>query len=334
MMFVLAYSVVVFYGPLVRIQESSHEKCKQDSWFATEEENGWWYYFWCELGSYPLQRVTEIFVLAGTGYRLMREVKQMATLPSSVYFGKKGSMLLEQLTVFVFVFCVMAAFVSRIIGTHAFEDLCMAFGALALWSHVLHELLGFRGTGPFVVMIWKMLGSDLMRFLIIFAAFLMGFTQALYILVSKYGANHFLRRMMGCFVALLGQADISTIIIDEDSSHYPVLSTALLLVYVLLVSILLLNLLIAMMTTTYSRIHDESDKVWNLEWARLILATEARLSPDQKMQKGFKYWGELTTETGEVRRFFLLPSARQEDKINFHNVPAVWPPDAPHSIHG
>eukprot|EP01064_Diplonema_japonicum_P034803 TRINITY_DN7341_c0_g2_i1.p1 TRINITY_DN7341_c0_g2~~TRINITY_DN7341_c0_g2_i1.p1 ORF type:complete len:1117 (+),score=263.17 TRINITY_DN7341_c0_g2_i1:54-3353(+) len=332
MVFVLAYSVVVFYGPLVRIQEGNNEKCVQDSWFASDNDT-WLSQLWCEIGAYPLQRFTELFVLAGTAYRVMVEVKQFSTLPTTMYFGKKGSMLLEQITVYLFVFCVTCAIVGRMLGAYAYEDLALAIGALALWAHVLHELLGFRGTGPFVVMIWKMLGSDLIRFLIIFAAFLMGFTQALYLLVSKYGAQHFLRRMMGCFVALLGQADVSSLIIEEDSSNFPIISTALLLIYVLMVSILLLNLLIAMMTTTYSKIYDESDKVWNLEWARLILAMESRLSNEEKNQKGYKYWGEIQSE-GNIRRFFLLPSAREEDRVKFYSKPPTWPPDAPHSIQG
>eukprot|EP00659_Diplonema_papillatum_P009750 gene9750-15135_t len=333
MVFVLAYSVVVFYGPLVRYRVESTAACARDGgiWYPGMDDPPWWSVAWCELSTYPLQGSCELVVVLGTFYQAFVEIRRMAAVPTSVYFGKKGSLLLEQVSVWGFCLSVSSAIACRLLGLHMYEDLALAIGALALWCHVLHELLGFRGTGPFVVMIWKMLGSDLMRFLIIFACFLLGFTQALYLLVNKYGAYYFFKRLMGCFVALLGQADISSLIIDEDSSNFPFISTALLMIYVLMVSILLLNLLVAMMTTTYSKIYDESDKVWNLEWARLVVTMESQLTTEQKSAKRYKYWGESVTETG-TRRFFLLPSMRQEDKEVFSKATPTWPPDAPHSI--
>ena len=331
MIFVMAFSIVAFYGPMARSQNDS-SYCAQDYWFGSEEPySGILWAVWCSVSAYPLQRLSELVVVLGTIYRATVEFKQMRSLPPGAYFSKKGSMFFEQVSIITFMGFIVGAVCFRIAGSVIYEDFCLAMGALALWSYVLHELLGFRGTGPFVVMIWNMLGSDLMRFFIIFATFLIGFTQALYLLVNKYGTQYFFTRLMGCFVALLGQADISALIIEEDSSSFPYTSTALLLVYVLMVSILLLNLLIAMMTTTYQAIYDESDKVWNLEWARIILAVESRLSQKEKNSDGYRYWGEDITPEGP-KRYFLLPSRREEDKNTFVSVPPRWPLNAPHSL--
>ena len=333
MVYVIAFSIVAFYGPMARSQNST-QACSQDSWFTSDDSfvTGLFWTAWCDMTAYPLQRISELVVVCGAVYRTLVECKQAMVLPTSIYFGRKGSMLLEQISVYFFCMCVYTAVFFRIVGNIVYEDLALALAALALWSYVLHELLGFEGTGPFVVMIWKMLGSDLLRFFIIFATFLIGFTQALYLLVNKYGAQYFFRRLMGCFVALLGQADITALIIEEDSSHFPTLSTFLLVVYVLMVSILLLNLLIAMMTTTYSKIYDESDKVWNLEWARIVLATDHSLTFEEKNSPEYRYWGEQQTPGGGVKRYFLLPSSRDDDREEFTSVPPSWPRHAPQTL--
>eukprot|EP01062_Namystynia_karyoxenos_P047962 TRINITY_DN36381_c0_g1_i2.p1 TRINITY_DN36381_c0_g1~~TRINITY_DN36381_c0_g1_i2.p1 ORF type:complete len:732 (+),score=130.59 TRINITY_DN36381_c0_g1_i2:1385-3580(+) len=326
LLYVAMFSSLVLWGPMVRERDAAEQYCAElesgGSWWGGDLRDGVLMDVWCELGVYPFQRTCEFAVVCGVLLGLRRELQLLLRVPWRDHFGRAGSMLAEQLLSYSFAIAVLLAVVWRGLGVRQCEDLCLACAALLLWSLVLHQLLGFRGTGPFIVMIWKMLGSDLIRFLCIFCAFLFGFTQALYLLMNRYGATHFLSRLMGCFTALLGQTDIMTLVVHSDASPYPLFSTGLLLAYILLVSVLLLNLLIAMMTTTYSKVYEESDKVWNLEWARKIIAIEGRLSDGERAR--CRYWGE-DRRSGRTRRYLLLPGTRPEDRAQFRGRQAVWP---------
>jgi hypothetical protein len=55
---------------------------------------------------------------------------------------------------------------------------------------MLSFVLAFRFTGPFVVMIYKMLLNDVLRFCIIYAVFLVGFSQAFFILFDVSGTKN------------------------------------------------------------------------------------------------------------------------------------------------
>jgi hypothetical protein len=55
---------------------------------------------------------------------------------------------------------------------------------------MLSFVLAFRFTGPFVVMIYKMLLNDVLRFCIIYAVFLVGFSQAFFVLFDVSGKKN------------------------------------------------------------------------------------------------------------------------------------------------
>ena len=54
--------------------------------------------------------------------------------------------------------------------------------ALSLKIHATSYFFRFKTVGPFVVMIYRMITGDLLRFVIIYLVFVMGFSQAFYIL--------------------------------------------------------------------------------------------------------------------------------------------------------
>ena len=68
-----------------------------------------------------------------------------------------------------------------------------AMAAIIGWGYILFFVMAFRLTGPFVVMIYKMLLNDVLRFFIIYAVFLAGFSQAFFILFDNNGMER--RRM-------------------------------------------------------------------------------------------------------------------------------------------
>ena len=260
--------------------------------------------------------VAEIVIVCGAFWKAIREVREVRHSTVEEYFSGKGAQLMENILSLCYIICIITATVARFLSYGPLEDVTLSFASLSLWAYVLWLLLGFRKTGPFVIMIWKMLLSDLIRFLIIFAAFLFGFAQTFFILFDESGLDRFLYRLHICFVALLGQAELS----HDTGNRFPLLSTVLLLIYVLLVSILLLNLLVAMMSSTYTEIQEEAEEVWRLQWTRLIFSIESEMSPYK--QKENTYWTELEDSTGKMERYLVASNKKVgEDDIRAYFNP-------------
>ena len=270
---------------------------------------GWW-----DL----LERVADLIVLFGALWKGSKEFGELTESGVSGYFGVKGSMLLEN--VLSSTFCLFSAlgYVARCFQSDV-EDLFSAMSALLLWAYVLWLLLGFKQTGPFIIMIWKMLMNDMIQFLVIFVTFQLGFTQAFYLILdtsSKSAAQSgylFLRHLKATFEVLLGETNLE---IPTDMT-YPLVAYLLMVVYVILVTILLLNLLIAMMSTTYSEIQEEADIIWNMEFSRMILSLESELTPKEKQRT--KWWSIV-----EGRRCFMLPMLTTESKTEYFAYEPDW----------
>lgn len=178
---------------------------------------------------------------------------------------------------------------------------------------MLFFLLGFRLTGPFVVMIYKMLISDVLRFCIIFAIFLLGFSHAFFVLFEAQGVLGLMACLKMCFTILLGELEFA----DANVGAFPAFSIALLLVYVVLVSIMLLNLLIAMMGETYANINEDADGQWQLERARIIFAIESKMTLAQRNDPENKYWtvvdGQKCLQIERVNRDHFRPNRDKQD---------------------
>jgi hypothetical protein len=70
--------------------------------------------------------------------------------------------------------------------------------------YILWFLLGFRLTGPFVVMLGTMFTKDLARFLSIAVVLLVGFSQAFFVQLGQHGPGQFLRSLMQGFSSMVG----------------------------------------------------------------------------------------------------------------------------------
>src|SRR5206468_2711230 len=113
---------------------------------------------------------------------------------------------------------------------------------------------------------------------VIYLVFLMGFGQAFFVLFESEGFAGFLVSIKTCFVAMLGEFDLSLF----TATRYTFISISLLIIYVITITILLLNLLIAMMQDTYEKINKAAEMQWHLERARIVFAIESEMSLDEK----------------------------------------------------
>ena len=98
----------------------------------------------------------------------------------------QGSGLLENCLACLFCMCIYITTILRLLDLQA-EVAVSAMAAIIGWGYMLFFVMAFRLTGPFVVMIYKMLFNDVLRFFIIYAVFLAGFSQAFFILFDNNG---------------------------------------------------------------------------------------------------------------------------------------------------
>eukprot|EP00808_Paulinella_micropora_P004622 g14134.t1 len=172
----------------------------------------------------------------------------------------------------------------------------MSVGVLVAWCYVFCLLLGFRITGPFVIMIYKMMKSDVVRFAVIYSVLLLGFSAAFIVLqdsgdlpVDEY-VLAFCQMISTLFMVMLG--DVGFQDFNEDiMPEYKWLSSLFLLLYVIVITIMLLNLLIAMMGNTYDEVNETSTKEWNLSFAQIVLSVEHEMDKkDLRTTNDYKYW--------------------------------------------
>lgn len=241
---------------------------------------------WVELTTTTLPTIVGwLLVYAGAAYKGIQEWKELMNSGVRQYFGVSGAALLENTISICFtgLILVYAIFDALDVGI---RNNVLSLAAVVGWSYLLFFLLGFRKTGPFVVMVYKMLIGDVTRFLFIFLVFLGGFSHAFFVLLDQKGVSGFQEVVKTCFMAMLGQFELEKY---EHSS----LGVTLLVCYVIVVTILLLNLLIAMMGNTYGNINDEADDQWFLERARLISSIENEMDEECRNLPQNRYWTTL-----------------------------------------
>ena len=79
-------------------------------------------------------------------------------------------------------FCIPA----RIFCLYIIEDSIIQLCMLSNGLYFLFFCRGFKLVGPMVIMIYRMLAQDLMRFGIIYSMFIIGFSQAYYIIFQSF----------------------------------------------------------------------------------------------------------------------------------------------------
>lgn len=88
---------------------------------------------------------------------------------------------------FLFSCCILLTFpFLRLICADEIEDMLAVVVMLTTAPYFLFFCRGFKTVGPFVVMIYRMIMGDLLRFVSIYLVFVMGFSQAYYIIFLSF----------------------------------------------------------------------------------------------------------------------------------------------------
>ncbi|XP_043237140.1 transient receptor potential cation channel subfamily V member 5-like [Amphibalanus amphitrite] len=230
----------------------------------------------------------ELLVVAGTVAYVLNALNEarflglsmfmenLATVPSRVIFLL--SCLLKLAMVVLRLACLSAA-----------EDVLAVLVMLGTAPYFLFFCRGYKSVGPFVTMIYKMIVGDLLRFVTIYTVFVMGFSQAYFIIYRSYqhpdGAPNPMKTpiqsVMLMFLASLNS--FGDLYNNLKYTRQKLVGQILFILYMVCVAILLINMLIAMMGNTYQRIAEMKNE-WMRQWARIVLVVERGVSPTYRLE--------------------------------------------------
>ncbi|CAD5205850.1 unnamed protein product [Bursaphelenchus okinawaensis] len=210
--------------------------------------------------------------------------------------------------------------------------------------HFLYYCRAIKFIGPFVLMIYTIIMRDLIRFFIIYAVFLMGFSQAFYIVflageriynqqyeeaLKEWNANNVfangseddapvkhenimsnpIESLLRLFIATIGE--FTTFYRELNAipeRALAVLGKILFMIFEMVVSLMQFNLLIAMMSRTYELIF-RTQKEYKRQWAQVILLLEMSLPAKERQDHLLRYSRPIGTDKRK-RAFVVIRKAQ------------------------
>lgn len=179
-----------------------------------------------------------------------------------------------------------------------YEDVMGVLAILVTVPYFLFFCRGMRQVGPFVVMTYKILAGDLVKFCMIYAIFVAGFSQAFFIPFRTHEKaifNDWFNSFLGLFSISVGGNMFDSI--DELHSPFSEVTKLLFVAYMVMVTLLLINMLIAMMGNTYTVV-TSTQKEWYRQWARIVLMIEESISPSSRLAKQ-RWYSQPTEDMGQ-----------------------------------
>ena len=134
---------------------------------------------------YMIRLACEIFVVIGSFIYMFIALKEMTYVPRNIYFQSLA--LCPSRCVFLTgCLCTVLMIPCRLACWAKAENNFAIYAATCIPMYFLFFCRGFKSTGPFVTMIYRMMAADLLRFVIIYSIFVMGFSQGFYIVFITY----------------------------------------------------------------------------------------------------------------------------------------------------
>ncbi|XP_038209569.1 transient receptor potential cation channel subfamily V member 5 [Zerene cesonia] len=215
------------------------------------------------------------------------------------------------------------------------EDHLAVIIMLTTAPYFLFFCRGFKTVGPFVVMIYRMVMGDLLRFVCIYLVFVMGFSQAYYIIFLSFDNPNTpegvddsvsnpmpspMESIMAMFLMSLTSFSDYFSAFDrtahEVEAKVSILITLLFVIYMILVAVLLVNMLIAMMGNTYQKIAETRNE-WQRQWARIVLVVERGVPPAQRLKQLMTYSQPMANGK---RALVLRINQKDEDKEEMKEI--------------
>ncbi|XP_050352578.1 transient receptor potential cation channel subfamily V member 5 [Nymphalis io] len=209
------------------------------------------------------------------------------------------------------------------------EDHLAVIIMLTTAPYFLFFCRGFKTVGPFVVMIYRMVMGDLLRFVCIYLVFVMGFSQAYYVIFLSFDNPNTpegvddsvsnpmpspMESIMAMF--LMSLTSFSDYYGAFDRTDHEIAAKLLFVIYMIIVAILLVNMLIAMMGNTYQKIAETRNE-WQRQWARIVLVVERGVPPAQRLKQLLAYSQPMANGK---RALVLRINQKDEDKEEMKEI--------------
>ncbi|KAE9044785.1 hypothetical protein PR002_g2601 [Phytophthora rubi] len=240
----------------------------------------------------------EVGALALAALKFSNESNQIV-LNFQGYITEGGAGRLDNVCTIVTSLSLFASTAARLAHHQEAGDALGAVTLIFAWFYLFFFLLGFRTTGPFVIMILRMIANDVVRFFLVYSAVLIGFSQAIYVVHDgRVGPQALFVRMR----TLLVMGFTGEVNYDDNygsGGRMNAFTQVLVLCYVILVMIILMNLLIAMMGNTYSEVLEESEQRWFAERANIMASIDNQCPAEWNHQARKSFAIPLQSRSGE-----------------------------------
>ncbi|CAF0929774.1 unnamed protein product [Brachionus calyciflorus] len=259
--------------------------------------------------------IFEIFVLTYSVIYLIKICSELYIQSIKLYIET----LLFNPSKVIFIFsliCYLLIIPMRFSCNYVGEDYLIIFSILFKCTYILYLGRGFRVITTFVYIIHRVIRTNFFRFIIIYMVFMMGFSQAFYIL---YGFGRppvtmmFTSPLKALFDLLnMSIHDLSDAYDNLLLTEYAVVGRILFVIFLIIVSLLLINLLVAMMTHTYN-LTTELKREWLRQWAKQVLTIEQNVTIKERLKQQKKYANTLSSgEKAFIVRWKLTKNERED----------------------
>ena len=265
---------------------------------------------------YMIRLACEIFVVIGSFIYMFIALKEMTYVPRNIYFQSLA--LCPSRCVFLTgCLCTVLMIPCRLACWAKAENNFAIYAATCIPMYFLFFCRGFKSTGPFVTMIYRMMAADLLRFVIIYSIFVMGFSQGFYIVFITYdpgedGDDNPMGDPMESIIVnfILSMGNFGDPWEQFADTEHKLCAQTLCFIFLSVVFVMLVNLLIAMMGDTYTKIAEIKNE-WMRQWARVVLLIERQISPKQRLIEQNNYSEYMAT--GE--KALILKQTMSEEQL-------------------
>ncbi|XP_012062700.1 PREDICTED: transient receptor potential cation channel subfamily V member 5 [Atta cephalotes] len=225
--------------------------------------------------SAKIRLTAEIFMFIAAVLYILAALREARFLGLHMFI--ENLMTVPSRVMFLISCCILMWFpILRFTCSDEVEDMLAVVVMLTTAPYFLFFCRGFKTVGPFVVMIYRMIMGDLIRFVSIYLVFVMGFSQAYYIIFLSFDNPNTpegiddsitnpmpspMESVMAMF--LMSMTNFGDYFGAFDRTEHEFEAKLLFVLYMAIVAILLVNMLIAMMGNTYQKIAETRN-----EWQR------------------------------------------------------------------
>ncbi|KAI8611374.1 hypothetical protein BC830DRAFT_1141440 [Chytriomyces sp. MP71] len=236
------------------------------------------------INYHPKSRLTlEILTLITSAFVLVRPfvIGKLLVSPLEMLFS---------ITVFIIPIARFSIFSASPITALHIENVAFGLASIMGWSFMFSFAKGFEKLGPLVVIFKKILMEDLLQWLWLYFALTAGFAGAFFLQMQSVPADTIKETIhVYDWDTLQGSAVWTVRFIFAQATYddfrkavLPWYTQSLFLLYAFLTIILLLNVLIAKLVETFKAVHRDSERIWKVQLAQLIVDIDGRLTQSER----------------------------------------------------